>query len=165
MGLIHTIYLHRIPDTIDAVLTVQEYNPDQSDIEPKKLFDRLPFRTGQYSLRHTDGWVSNGPIPKGDWWWWTDRELQPGQSHPTGGGIGSFWNISSSKDERRYIVNPKNPAQKRVDIGGHWENAFKGSLGCPVGLWDTPERDKHLTAYFNWIRRQKAAKWIKFRVI
>lgn len=167
MSVINTIYLHRLPGTIDAVLTVQEYDPAHPDIEPLKLFDRLPFRTGQYRLRNTDGWVQSSSIPKGDWWLWPRKEQQPKQYGPKGSGIGAFFPISSGKDNHRLIINPAKPHDRpRGDVGMHWENDFVGSLGCPVGLWNTKPRYAELAELFDWVREEgKVTEWIPFRVI
>jgi len=131
------LYVDRKPGSVYGALTLQRV----IDGKPAKLFERLPFASGQYP--YTDGgdedWVTGkGPIPftsPGENYWLSTRK-EPLQMEPVGT---PFYCFSSKKGER-VIYGPN--GKQRADAGLHLENRFPGSAGCVVLMHDTPERER-----------------------
>lgn len=161
MADIYTAYFYRMPNTIDAVFTIQKYDPDHPDKQPVKIFDRLPARSGQYSHRNTSWVRGKSPIPKGDFYLWT-KPVQPGAYDVHGRAIGQFHPISSSPTNHRLIKHPTDPTLERWDVGAHPENDYPGSAGCTVLLHNTEERYKTMVSMLQWLEKYNdVAPWIK----
>jgi len=149
------VFFQRHQGTNEGWLTVIE--------DGKKVFTRLPCRTGQASaIGQEFEWTrGRGPIPALDpLYLWTSANLNGGKMFPTSReGIGRFYHISSGGN-KQVISKPGTSMTYRVAIGIHPENGFKGSAGCVVLIHDLPsqrENVKKLFAYLDGL----AARGIK----
>ena len=124
-------------DTIDGYLTF---------VTPYITYKRLPIRIGQIGYGGTNWVWARSPIPllqdviSKKLFLHLQHVVKNGETHPLSNkpsGIGWFWPISDSKDQVRQI---RGRDGQRGGIGLHAENKVKGSAGCPVVVWDTPEQ-------------------------
>ena len=154
----YTLWYDRIPGTINGFLTLQ----DQTG---HKLFERLPARSGQRGYENTN-WVRGcSPIPytpsgKTEYIVHLDKMTNGPLFPKTRAGIGQFIPISNHVESER-LISPSDPALlkqglKRLDIGLHPENAYVGSEGCVVLLWETRERKQRVKALFDFLTTLKA---------
>lgn len=128
----------------------------------KKLFERLPARSGQIGYTQpAKEWIrGKSPIPHGTWLLWLNSK-DPGKFEKK--GIGEFFPISSTVNNPRLISQAE---KQRWDIGLHPENIFRGSAGCVVLVWDTPARHQKVKELFNFLRSLvKTTPYLKITVL
>ena len=143
-------FFDRDENSINGFFTLQ-------DEKGKKLFERLPARSGQNGYTKTNWLRSRSPIPFSKWinkpyrlWL---QSVSAGMDHKAN-GIGEFWPISNT-DSMREIHGPYE-GQGRMDIGIHWENDKPGSAGCIVLVSDTPARREQVKKLFAKLHTIKA---------
>lgn len=137
-------YFDRRKGSIDGLFTIHKID----GLEVTEIFKHLPVRSGQRGFENVNWTSGKAPIPY-------TRELggkvlrihiakprQEGQ-WANGAGIGEFWPIYNVPGDIR-LIRGDDPDEVRVDIGGHPENAFKGSAGCVVFVCDTFSQKKEL---------------------
>lgn len=158
MPVMYRCFYDRKPGTVDGVFTVLEVTQDESgNYSSWKVFDRLPARSGQQLECNTSWRRGRSPIPYSHTWpqaqqfkiWLDPRNQEEFPSAP--GGIGRFWPISNHAWNQNYTKHPFGN-QIRTVLGLHPENLFRGSKGCIVLLWDTPERKAEVQRLFNFFR-------------
>lgn len=157
-----TGFIKRFRNSVDCLFTLHEWEEGQL-IEH---FTRLPARSGQAGYTNTNWFRGKSPIPIGEHW----LHLSPRQTGQKGGasqetstGIGEFWPISSDLNQTSIIWGPN--GEIREHIGLHWENRWKGSAGCPVLQWDTPEREARVESVMETLRKKsKTIKAIRLKV-
>lgn len=128
----------------------------------KEIFKQLPARSGQRGFENTDWVTGKSPCPKGDLLLW----LSPKDVGvlPKGKGIGEFYPISSGEFDRN-TISESNGNRKRLYVGLHPENAFAGSAGCIVLLWDTPDKKAKMLALFKYLKElRKEMPYIQLEV-
>lgn len=118
----YTLYFDRSYGTINGAVTLQKV--ENGKIIP--IFKRLPAASGQsgYTGRGDDWLRGKGPIPMGRHWLSTKKE--PLQQSP----VGSPFYVIGSEKGSRLIINPANPTLFRDSCGLHFDNLWRGSLGC-----------------------------------
>jgi hypothetical protein len=140
--MIYRAFFDRNEETTNGFFTLQ-------DEKGKKLFERLPARSGQTGYTKTDWIRSRSPIPYSKWIIKPYRlwlaSVNVGMTSKAN-GIGEFFPISNTEGSRE-IQGPYH-GQERMDIGLHWENDKPGSAGCIVLLNDTPERRDQVKKLF-----------------
>jgi hypothetical protein len=135
MPKVYTAFFKRELGKVDGVFTLQWHDPTKPHIEPVKIFNRLPARSG--SPRDPDNaWkVGVGAIPKGEYYLWLRDPVDPGPDFPTTpGGIGKAYRISNSLTDHDTIYGPN--GKKRTLVRLHPENCYKGSAGCTATVWN-----------------------------
>ena len=139
-------YFDRYETTIEGLFSLAIIE----DGKARKLFERLPARSGQRGHTQTNWTRGKSPIPFGH----HKLLLKPvaPETWPNATGIGEFYPIFSQEPNHRLIVNKADSSLERVDIGLHPENALPGSAGCVVLLVDTPERKATVAALFKFLR-------------
>lgn len=155
--MVHKIFFDRQEGSLRGFLTLQRVD-DTGKIH--KVFSRLPVASGQIGFLHRkdDYVVGKGATPFGKHWLSTRQE--PLQMEPKGT---PFYVIGTHKGGRT-IEGPG--AAKRTHIGLHLENRHPGSIGCPVLLHDTPERECTAWALFAYLDRlHKYEPYIRFEVL
>lgn len=156
-----TAWYDRVPNSIDGFFTLQ-------DATGKKLFDRLPARSGQRGWTNTSWERGKSPIPysseiKGQYHLWL-RPVNNGVKLDDD-GIGLFWPISSSPTSRDRIYS-KDFRKERHAVGLHGENRWNGSAGCIVLLWDTtPRKEQVLSLYKTLEQAAKYQEWLPLTVL
>jgi hypothetical protein len=145
-------FFKRDPNSIEGLFTLQENG------EP--IFKRLRARSGQAGFTKTNWNRGKSPIPFGNYLLWLDSPLDIGK-RAGAKGIGEFYNISSTTDNRRIIANPGG-IEKRWDIGLHAENSYPGSAGCIV-LVDVDHAYEKVFPYLRQLG--KRVQTIELRVI
>ena len=142
------LFYDRRKGSIEGVLTVM-------DATGKKLLDKLPARSGQNGYTETNWVPAKSPIPL-----WQPQisyylhlsPVQNGEVFPTkASGIGLFFPISTHPSNPDLIEQGKN---RRWHVGLHPENAYPGSAGCIVLLWNTPARKRKVEALFSLLAEQ-----------
>jgi hypothetical protein len=128
--------------SIDGVLSVV-------DATGKKLIDKLPARSGQNGYTETNWVPAKSPIPL--WqpqvtYYLHLKPIEDNDVFPTRpNGIGLFFPISTHAHNPALIEQGSN---KRWHVGLHPENAYPGSAGCIVLLWNTPLRKAKVEGLF-----------------
>lgn len=140
-------FFDRSETTIDGYFTLMIKEPGRS---ARKLFERLPARSGQSGYTNTNWTRGKSPIPFGIHHLWL-KPVDP-DKWPDYNGIGEFYPISSNEKNKRKIQGLSNRAKERWDIGLHPENQYPGSAGCIVLLVDTLERKAAVKALFKFLR-------------
>ena len=136
------IFYDRRKGSIEGFLTV-------IDATGKKLLDKLPARSGQNGYTETNWVPAKSPIPL--WQPQVDyylhlNPIQNGEVFPKkASGIGLFFPISTHPHNPHLIEQGHN---RRWHVGLHPENAYPGSAGCIVLLWDTPVRKEKVETLF-----------------
>jgi hypothetical protein len=139
------LFYDRRDGTIDGFLTVLNTKTGQ------KLVDKLPARSGQNGYTQTNWVPAKSPIPlwqpQVTYYLHLNFIADPlGQVFPLSpGGIGLFFPISTHPHNPQLI---EQGANRRWHVGLHPENAYPGSAGCIVLLWDTPSRKRKVEALF-----------------
>ncbi|MCS6267755.1 MAG: hypothetical protein H2174_09345 [Vampirovibrio sp.] len=137
------VFYDRRKGSIDGFLTVIDATTG------KKLLDKLPARSGQNGYTETNWVPAKSPIPL-----WQPQvnyylhltPIENGEVFPkTASGIGLFFPISTHPHNPDLIEQGKN---RRWHMGLHPENAYPGSAGCIVLLWNTPVRKAKVKALF-----------------
>lgn len=142
-------YFDRKLDSINGLFTIQA---EHTGI---KLFTRLPARSGQEGYSITSWVRGKSPIPYSNDLGNTELKIhlkcpKQLQHWPSGGEVGEFWPISNSEQDTSTIQGISRDFIRK-DIGLHPENQYKGSAGCIVLLWDTPERKASLIKLHNFL--------------
>ena len=141
------VFYDRRKGSIDGFLTVIDATTG------KKLLDKLPARSGQNGYTETNWVPAKSPIPH-----WQPKvdyylHLTPihnGDDFPTQtSGIGLFFPISTHQHNPDLIEQGRN---RRWHVGLHPENAYPGSAGCIVLLWNTPVRKAKVKALFTLLK-------------
>jgi hypothetical protein len=137
------VFYDRRKGSIEGFLTVL-------DATGKKLFDKLPARSGQNGYTQTNWVPAKSPIPL--WQPSVDYYLHLTPIHngsddfPTNAsGTGLFFPISTHPHNPDLIEQGNN---RRWHVGLHPENSYPGSAGCLVLLWNTPARNRRVEALF-----------------
>jgi len=137
------VFYDRRKGSIDGFLTVIDATTG------KKLLDKLPARSGQNGYTETNWVPAKSPIPL-----WQPQvnyylhltPIENGTVFPTtASGIGLFFPISTHPYNPDLIEQGNN---RRWHVGLHPENAYPGSAGCIVLLWNTPVRKAKVQALF-----------------
>lgn len=132
------------------------------NVDGVEKFKQLPARSGQRGFENTNWVTGKSPCPKGKLYLW----LHPKDMGvlPKNKEIGEFYPISSSPDNMN-IIQEENGSRKRLYVGLHPENAFAGSAGCVVLLWDTLDKKLKMEALFAFLRGlSKTIKYIELEV-
>lgn len=147
--MLYRAFFDRDSNSINGLFTLQ-------DETGKKIFERLPARSGQREYTKTDWIRSRSPIPFSKWitkpyrlWL---QSVSVGMDSKIN-GIGEFFPISNT-DGMREIQGPY-AGQERMDIGFHWENDKPGSAGCIVLVNDTPARRNQVKKLFKFLHTIK----------
>jgi hypothetical protein len=105
----------------------------------------LDARSGKEGYTETDWERSKSPIPfspKEDDYYLNLEPIEDGSVFAAETGkTGRFFPISSNESDTVTIAQE---GKERSDIGLHTEDSEKGSKGCVVLLWDTPDRKKQV---------------------
>jgi hypothetical protein len=143
----------RYPNSQDGFITVQ-------DNTGFKVFDRLPFKSGQNGYLDSQWVRGKSPIPLGNFWLITKSPLQPGQ-FPVGSEIGEFYRICSNIMNPRLITDGVN---ERWDVGLHPDNDIPSSIGCPALQWRNDQEKAELVKlhYFLEGIEDKAIEFVSF---
>lgn len=158
-----TAYYDRQPRTIEGFFTIQIFDPKKGGY-PRKLFEKMPARSGQQPYADTSDVTAKSPIPFGEYRLYIDTSLSPKEFPKTPGGIGEFFSIGSETSKR--IIIDKKSGKTRQDVGLHPENSFNGSAGCIVLVHDSPAKKAAVIALFEFFRQLgKTQSFIDLKVL
>ena len=126
----YTAFFDRDTTTVDGWFTIQEFNRKTGRVT--KLINRVAARSGQAGYTDTDWVTGQSPIPRGTHTLYT-APLNKGQDAGAT-GIGEFYPIDNCGD--RTSIWTANRRFRRLNIGLHEENKWRGSAGCVVIVKD-----------------------------
>ena len=145
----YTIFVDRDKASVDGFMSVL-------DLKGNKIFDRLPIRSGQAGYTKTSWESGKSPIPYSSELpkplrvSLQSRPFQEGEI-PTAGKIGEFWPVYNVEGNTT-LIQGSGKSQKRLSIGIHPENAYKGSAGCVVILHRSFEERRKMIALSKWAK-------------
>lgn len=160
-----TAYFDRSNDSTEGVFTVQTtsfYDDGQNSI---LVVGKLPARSGQRGYTHTSWVRGKSPVPYGDHLLWLKPQNLGLDVEKDPRGMGAFYFISNTPDNKRLIKDPFSPYE-RFDIGLHEENDKPGSAGCIVLLNRTKEEKTNIYNLYKYFQDLSGSKeYIRLRVL